>query len=839
MPARLVTRFGSRPLTVAVAPAGFGKSTVLHSWRSANTVPSPLVAFDPFDRANALDAGWALVAGLAVLGIEDSRAEDLIALLPPDGTSFGSEFVRAIADQLRAIDSPFVLFLDDVHGLAPDTAGDLGRLVSMVADDDHRIVVATRQEPPWPVHRWEIAGFADILTADELRLTPDEIADWLGADRAELAAHVAAATDGWPAALEAVRWHLDVDPSITVDRAVLDLVDYVNAEVLPALAPADLLVLRRTAILEPFPPRVATAVTETADAPAVLARAARRTSLVTRLPDGRFAYHAVLREALRRQLGELEPDIEGELHRRAADAWLDEADSFTGLTSAVDHLIAGQCWGRAVGLLRRRWAEFDVRSRLDLLVQWLEAIPGGAWRDDAEMMLVNGWANLRTGRANRALDGLQDPTIVKNARAAAVARVLYASTISWTADPHEALTLCERAHPELLQLDVDARHENIPTYPGVTNFELAAEIAIVQSYELIGRLGEATDGYRRVLGRRAEIAPLTQIGLCGAHAWVLAMCGETSAASARAGEALQIAAETGAVDHVRTVPALLGLAVAAILHHDRATAEAQLDEAASRCRPTRAANLLRVCDLVGAMHGAQPSYLADVEPPLAPAHLPFVDQFVVAASARRRAELGDTVGAEAELRSSRPNEFTMSTWIEVLLANHVRHNVARWLDAQPLPTHAHGRVVRHLAEAATTKRADDAVTAALAATEAAAAEQLIGVLVGAPRQLWSRPEVVALTDPLLIEAQLLIETQRRLVASHHDGHAPTALTRRELDLLRLLPLGLTVDELADRLFVSRYTVKWHRANLYRKLGVRRRADAIDAAAERGLLDRRH
>jgi LuxR family maltose regulon positive regulatory protein len=64
---------------------------------------------------------------------------------------------------------------------------------------------------------------------------------------------------------------------------------------------------------------------------------------------------------------------------------------------------------------------------------------------------------------------------------------------------------------------------------------------------------------------------------------------------------------------------------------------------------------------------------------------------------------------------------------------------------------------------------------------------------------------------------------------------PASLTAAELRVLQLLPTHLSVAEIADRLYVSRNTVKSQTIAIYRKLGASCRGDAIDAAVEAGLL----
>ena len=61
------------------------------------------------------------------------------------------------------------------------------------------------------------------------------------------------------------------------------------------------------------------------------------------------------------------------------------------------------------------------------------------------------------------------------------------------------------------------------------------------------------------------------------------------------------------------------------------------------------------------------------------------------------------------------------------------------------------------------------------------------------------------------------------------------LTQRELEVVQLLSSGARNKEIAEQLFLSVRTVKFHLENIYRKLGTSRRAEAIRVARERGIL----
>jgi LuxR family maltose regulon positive regulatory protein len=90
------------------------------------------------------------------------------------------------------------------------------------------------------------------------------------------------------------------------------------------------------------------------------------------------------------------------------------------------------------------------------------------------------------------------------------------------------------------------------------------------------------------------------------------------------------------------------------------------------------------------------------------------------------------------------------------------------------------------------------------------------------------PDVAALSASL---ATVQVAAERG-GAEAFPGSAPTPAERR---VLELLPTALSVAEIADRLFISRNTTKTHVRNLYRRLGVQTRADAVRVACDRGLL----
>jgi DNA-binding CsgD family transcriptional regulator len=175
-----------------------------------------------------------------------------------------------------------------------------------------------------------------------------------------------------------------------------------------------------------------------------------------------------------------------------------------------------------------------------------------------------------------------------------------------------------------------------------------------------------------------------------------------------------------------------------------------------------------------------------------------------------------------------PNEFTVSAWLHVLLMRHPLREVRGWLAERPAPVSAHGQVIQLLAEATVAETEASATSRVRRAVAIATDRRLLGVICDAPGALWERPEIARLDLPLLVDA-------RRILAGA-EGGTGLKFTAREIDLLRLLAGSATAGEIAGRLYVSVNTVKWHKANIYRKLGVSGSRLAVDRAVELGLLD---
>ena len=145
------------------------------------------------------------------------------------------------------------------------------------------------------------------------------------------------------------------------------------------------------------------------------------------------------------------------------------------------------------------------------------------------------------------------------------------------------------------------------------------------------------------------------------------------------------------------------------------------------------------------------------------------------------------------------------------------------------------RCVRHevalaLLKARAVADRDEAMKYASAAVEMASADGLLQTVASEGAEVIDLVEQAAWRAP-----EEWLDRLRRLTAEARNLEAPTGpdliepLTERERDVLRFLPSRLTVREIADELYVSVNTLKFHLRVIYRKLGVNSRAEAAEVA----------
>ena len=196
-----LARDTSSPIVSVVAPAGYGKTTLLSQWAEADSQPFAWVSVDEGDNdpkvlltyiAEALDA------------VEPVGQRVFDALASPDSSVPGSVIPR-LRNAFASITSPMTLVLDDVHLLHNQECQAALSVLAECVPPGSRLVFASRDQPPVRIARLRAAGKILEIGISDLSLTSGEAASLLAAADVVLGGEDLAGlhrrTEGWAAGL--------------------------------------------------------------------------------------------------------------------------------------------------------------------------------------------------------------------------------------------------------------------------------------------------------------------------------------------------------------------------------------------------------------------------------------------------------------------------------------------------------------------------------------------------------------------------------------------------------------------------------------------------------------
>ncbi len=400
---RLVRKLvGARhvPVVLLVAPAGYGKTTVLSEWATCDERPFAWVTLDAGDNdprellatiAFALDGiepiGWEVVEALAT-----RRRGSATAALRP--------LTRSLARR----EVPTVLVLDDLHVLEAQDARAVVTAMAHACGCNLQLALASRSDSVLRLARLRAHGDSIELCAGDLAMTRSEASGLLSLAGLELSPEQASSlhrrTEGWPAGLHlAARSIREQDrPTPELDEFGGDdrlVAGYVREELLSSLPASELEFATGTSILDRLSAPLCDALLGRRDSAEMLARLAHGNLMLLPLDrrDRAYRYHELLGSALRAELRRRDPERATQLHRRASAWYADNGDPGRAIGHAID---AGDV-ERAANLLWDSALQLSARGQPGAVRAWLARFSDRAVADTPLLALVAAATGLAAG----------------------------------------------------------------------------------------------------------------------------------------------------------------------------------------------------------------------------------------------------------------------------------------------------------------------------------------------------------------------------------------------------------------------------------------------------------
>jgi LuxR family maltose regulon positive regulatory protein len=402
---RLIDRLNAgmeRKLTLISSPAGFGKTTLLSDFAIGCDRPMAWLSIDKDDNDTIRFIAY-LIAALS--RVKSGFGESVYPVLHTPKPKRIESLLTVLINEIAAEFPPFVLVFDDYHLI---TLSEIHEALAYIVEhqpEQMHVMIATRADPSLPLSRLRARDQLTNIRENDLRFTEDEAADFLtrvmGLDlKAEELSAMERRTEGWAAGLQLAALSLQeqtdkenfVRSFAGSNRYILD---YLGQEVLNNQDQQVRNFLLQTSILERLNAPLCESVTGFAGSQEILESLENNHLFILPLDQERnwYRYHHLFKDFLIKSLQGSQPDQIEILHEKAS-RWF-EGQGF--VDEAIEHAISGGDHQRTMDLIEATAESRLMRSEATSIIRWIDALPDEVVESRPSLCLIQAWALMLRG----------------------------------------------------------------------------------------------------------------------------------------------------------------------------------------------------------------------------------------------------------------------------------------------------------------------------------------------------------------------------------------------------------------------------------------------------------
>ncbi|MDG0810040.1 MalT transcriptional regulator family protein [Cohnella rhizosphaerae] len=320
-------------LTLLVAPAGFGKTTLLAQFLTERACPAAWLSLDDTDNDPAKFWRYLIRSIGAVIAELPQRALPLLDAYPNVSRETMMDMLLLEIDDFSArAGQRLAIALDDYHAVHEARIHDsLAYFIDHLPEGAH-LILASRTQPPVKAAKWRARGQSTEIAGGELTFTAEETRRFCEHTAklsltAEQLDRIMAWTEGWAAIVQLLSVSLESNDLRTLDRPAGqaagghdNIMAYLTEEVLNRLPGELRRFLLDTSVAERFDASICDALTGRDDGVRMLGELRSRNLFLVPLDDGGvwFRYHHIFRDMLKELLLGEDPARARRLSRVAA-----------------------------------------------------------------------------------------------------------------------------------------------------------------------------------------------------------------------------------------------------------------------------------------------------------------------------------------------------------------------------------------------------------------------------------------------------------------------------------------------------------------------------------------
>jgi LuxR family maltose regulon positive regulatory protein len=407
----LLAEAEAKRVTSIQAAAGYGKTSLAAGWAYGLAAAGHAVAWLSLDPEDDEPSRFFQYVAHSLGAARQGAGKATIALVSDVSLAPIPTILSTLITDLAEFDDELFLFLDDYHCISRKEIHDgLSYLIKRATDQFH-LVITSREVLALPVASLRAQSRILEIDAASMRFDPEETRRFfaqekIDIDRAETDV-VLIRTEGWPAVLRIIastvggqRQKDYVRKISNLSRSAQPIGAYFD-EVLATLPPQLSRFMIRTAILDRLCGSLCDAVTGLGTSGAMLREIESRQLLLVPL-DAEFVwcrFHLLLRDHLRERLLKDHREDVADLHRRAAD-WFAANELWT---EAIRHSLEAGDKERAIGWIDSSAMRIVKSGQLVTLLEWVNLFPDEIMRAALRVRLAIAWGMALATRTDEAL----------------------------------------------------------------------------------------------------------------------------------------------------------------------------------------------------------------------------------------------------------------------------------------------------------------------------------------------------------------------------------------------------------------------------------------------------
>ncbi|MCH1627485.1 LuxR C-terminal-related transcriptional regulator [Ferdinandcohnia quinoae] len=367
----------STNLTIVQAPGGYGKTTILSQWISHINQPTSWFSIDALD--NDPIRFWKYVIQSVSDSLKSDLANRLFPLFHSPLHSPHELIIDSFLNELSTINQYIHIVLDDYHVIEDPTIHEMMTRFIDYLPSNTRVYLLCRTTLPLPLAKWRVQSNLTEIDFEQLSFTYEEVEalykkkNHLIVDEDRFYQNLLNSTEGWVAGLQMASLSMVTDElhDSRFDGTHPFVTEYLLKEIFRTLSPEIQDFLLQTSVLTMLEPKICNLLTSRSDSYDVLVELVEKGIFTVRLSSARpvFRYHHLFADVLQIEMRNKYPEEQvSSIYKNAGTLLCEKGDYI----SAIELVLQQKIFHLADAWIKTYLVDIFTSGQIATFVRWID-----------------------------------------------------------------------------------------------------------------------------------------------------------------------------------------------------------------------------------------------------------------------------------------------------------------------------------------------------------------------------------------------------------------------------------------------------------------------------------